>query len=320
MAAVITVEREEGYGQRLPSCVAAGTRCRMRPVGYLSGHRPVGLDCDRPLRVVCDNCGATGAWRCANHRESRCRPCAARYRRRLRRVADSGLNRDARSYNMAMLTFTAPGTSRHRDKSSPGQPWCSCTPEGGVDLAEWNASHSRRWNHLRTMIRREFPWVEFMRGVEVQTRGALHDHVIAWSPARQWDVRVLRELAIRAGFGHEVDVAPCAPKSLRAAYYVSKYVTKACDVREQVAWAGDVVDLDTGEISRGRIPARYRTWSCSRNWGLTMKEIRVLAREAVEAINARRDESALDQAVALVDELCGPSPPAVAGLALGPAR
>lgn len=306
MAAVHTVERD-GRQANLPPCHASGAACRMRVVGYLRGPRPVGLDCERPLRVVCESCGATGKWRCSNHRESRCKPCAARYRRRLLRVADSGVFKVGRGNGtMAMLTFTAPSNigahcyvkgCRALDGEC-GHPLCSCTPIGGVDLAEWNASHSRRWNHLLTRIRREYPGVQFMRGVEVQDgkrggvgRGALHDHAIAWSPDRPFDRKHLRSLAIAAGFGHEVDIAPAPPGSRRASYYVSKYVTKACDSRADVPWVDDVVDTTTGEITRASIQARYRTWSCSRSWGLTMREVRAAAADYAATM---RDRNALE--------------------------
>jgi hypothetical protein len=206
-----------------------------------------------------------------------------------------------------MLTCTAPGSDAHRDKTLPGKPWCPCTPFGGVDLAEWNASHSRRWNHLLTLLRREYPGIQFMRGVEVQARGALHDHAIVWT-STGLNVARVRELAIRAGFGHSVDLAPSPPGSKRAGYYVSKYVTKACDSRESVPWAAETVDVHTGEISRGRIHARYRTWSCSRSWGLTMREVRALAQE--QAIKARdlRHERHMESAFAAAAPLLAPDP------------
>jgi hypothetical protein len=168
-----------------------------------------------------------------------------------------------------------------------GHQLCECTPAGGVDLAEWNAGHSRRWNWLRTNLRRAYPQLEYWRGIEVQMRGALHDHALLWSPV-PLSLRVVRRLAIRAGFGHSVDLAPCEAGSKRAASYASKrvagYVTKATDSRTEVPWlpAGTIDDGDvlieetTGEVLR-RSPqtygAPYRTWSCSRGWGLSMAAV-----------------------------------------------
>jgi hypothetical protein len=166
-------------------------------------------------------------------------------------------------------------------------------------MARWNASHSSRWNWLRTNLRRAYPDLEFMRGVEVQTRGALHDHAMLWSP-RPLAKGVVKELAMRAGFGHSIDLAPCEPGSQRAAYYVSKYITKATDSRHDVPWWGDVIDYETGEVTEGVIDGRYRTWSCSRGWGLTMAAVRAEAREFVEA---RQREQLAEFWCLLVSEL-----------------
>jgi hypothetical protein len=50
-------------------------------------------------------------------------------------------------------------------------------------------------------------------------------------------VQQVRKIAVKAGFGHECDVAELAPGSRKAAYYVSKYVGKSTDVRAEVPWA-----------------------------------------------------------------------------------
>ena len=156
-----------------------------------------------------------------------------------------------------------------------------------MDLAEWNASHSRRWNHLRTSLRRDVPGIEYLRGVEVQTRGALHDHALLWSPVPM-TTRQVRARAMAAGFGHSVDLAPIDPGSKQCAYYVSKYVTKAADSRDEVPWAGDVVDRLTGEITREQVRASYRTWSSSREWGLTMAQVRAQLRLTMDRLRATR--------------------------------
>jgi hypothetical protein len=42
-----------------------------------------------------------------------------------------------------------------------------------------------------------------------------------------------------------------------------------------VPWVVDEVDMATGEVTEVvHEKARYRTWSCSRRWGLTMRAIR----------------------------------------------
>lgn len=236
------------------------------------------LDCDNPLLADCRDCGRSEIWACSCHRSSKCRPCAARYRRRLARIAESGCER--RDGYLYLLTCTAPGSRQHVDRRT-GET-CPCTPAGGVDLARWNASHSRRWNHLRTRLRQDVPALEFLRGIEVQSRGALHDHALLWSPVPLRQER-LRLLAMAAGFGHSLDLKPLVPGSRQAAYYVSKYVTKACDSRDAVPWWGEYVDRYTGEIREGRISAPYRTWSASRGWGLTMAAVRAICREYARA-------------------------------------
>lgn len=250
----------------------------MHAVGYLRGPRPAWLDCDRPLRAVCRDCDHETRWACQGHRESRCKPCSARYRRRVGEVAVSGPKRRPGGY-WYLGTLTAPGERQHVTRD--GQV-CPCTPPGGVDLASWNASHSRRWNHFRTALRRVYAGVEFMRGVEVQQRLALHDHFMVWSevPIRKG---VLRDLAMRAGFGHSVDLAPIT-SAKQVAYYVSKYVVKATDSRDEVPWRGQVVDKETGEVTEELVPARYRTWSCSRQYGDRMVDVKARARERVQAM------------------------------------
>jgi hypothetical protein len=269
-------------------------------MGYLRGPSRLGLDCESPLRVVCRACDYRTEFQCQGHRESRCRPCASRYRRRVRAVAHSGMSR-GHGY-VYLLTLTAPGEDEHR--YAGGRLLCRCTPAGGVDLSEWNASHSRRWNHFRTRVKAEYVGLQFFRGVEVQTRGALHDHAMVWSPV-PLDRRWLREVAMDAGFGHSLDLAVCEPGSKKAAYYVSKYVTKATDARDSVPWAADVFDLVTGEVTRESVAGRYRTWSMSREWGSTMAQVRAAAGAYARLMAQERDEKSLSHALATLTSEMG---------------
>jgi hypothetical protein len=128
--------------------------------------------------------------------------------------------------------------------------------------------------------------MRYFRAVEVQDgkrrddgagRGALHLHLLVWSP-RAMNVKTIRGLAISAGFGHSVQLDRLAPGSKNAAYYVSKYVTKSADSREDVPWIGERVDPVTGTVYEDEVPATFRTWSQSATWGKTLSDIRQAAR------------------------------------------
>ena len=259
------------------------------------------LDCDRPLLAVTTVYGARPdpldfprVWRCSNHRESKCRPCARRYRRRVQDTAQDGMHApDGRFY---LLTLTAPGMAQHCKRKgcsrAPHCPheMCPCTPPDGVDLPRWNPTCGARWNVLLKLIERHYGVrPTYFRGVEIQDgkrrednvgRGALHLHVLV-----RIDVvlttAVLRRLAISAGFGHALVLDELAPGSKRAAVYVSKYVSKACDVRDEVPWLVETLDPETGK-THSKTDATYRTWSKSRAWGKAMHELRTIARRKWE--------------------------------------
>lgn len=257
-------------------CPCGRSGCLLRVRGYLRGPSPRRIDCDSPLLVVSDCGQRRDVWACRNHRESKCLPCSWRYRRQIQRIALSGSERTTGF--LYMLTITAPGSKAHR---MPSGDLCPCTPEGGTDLSEWNPTAGRKWNHLRTRLRQLYPDLEFMGAAEVQKRGALHRHVILWS-STPIDPLLCRRLAVASGFGHEVDLAPVVPGSRRHAYYVSKYVTKGCDDRDEVPWRADVADSETGEIRRLLTRPTFRGWSSSKGWGLTMAECRAAAQRAAQ--------------------------------------
>ena len=142
-----------------------------------------------------------------------------------------------------------------------------------------------------TALRRIAPDVQFMRGCEVQDgkrrvdgrgRQGLHDHVILRT-RHALDEKLMRRLAIQAGYGHSVAVDDMQPGSDREAAYVSKYISKSADARWTVPWRADVVDIETGEVSRRLVKARYRTWSASRRWGTTMAQLRAEALVRIQA-------------------------------------
>lgn len=201
-------------------------------------------------------------------------------------MASEGMLGRSRIGYQGMLTVTAPteGPLGHSgwvvawDRRSL-RPECACGSSMVGGLGSWNASAGKRWNVLRGALERLYPGIEFFRAVEPQERGALHLHVIVWTriPLVLKDVQVL---ALAAGFGCVIDYKPAAVGDTRQAAYVSKYVTKATDQRGEVPW--DVLDQESGEVVSVR-DARYRTWSSSRGWGMTMKMVDAGIRDAARA-------------------------------------
>jgi hypothetical protein len=258
---------------------------RLRP---LFGRPRPGLDCRNPVPWVCHR-GCRWFGNCGDRRASRCKPCAGRHRRRVRAIALSGATvAGERSYFVTLTPVgdrvhcKRPGCDRAPDC---GHELCPCTVEGGPDLADWNASHGRRWNHFVTALRRVAPDVQFMRGCEVQDgkrrtdkrgRQGLHDHVILRT-RYALDEKLIRRLAVQTGYGHSVTMDDMHPGSDREASYVSKYISKSADARWDVPWRADVIDVETGELTRQLVKARFRTWSASRNWGTTMVQLRAEA-------------------------------------------
>jgi len=92
------------------------------------------------------------------------------------------------------------------------------------------------------------------------------------------------------------------PERLSSAVeYVAKYVTKSADAREDVPWAVEWVNERTGEALTLVKDGRYRTWSSSRGWGLTMREVR--AAIAAHVARARQIASQLVPADSVVAPL-----------------
>jgi hypothetical protein len=257
-------------------CPRDGRPRGLRVAGYL-GRRVSGLPCWQPLRVICGDCAGQEAWACNGHRASACPPCSERYRRRLVRVADAGLDAHAARHRY-MLTLTAPSLDGHRQWSldprvrGDDRPMCSCDRSAEGGLGAWNARAAARWNRLRTALARMYPGLDFLRAAEVQKRGALHFHVLLVTD-RPVDPVAVQRVALEAGFGCVLDLAPITDAK-RASYYVSKYVTKSCDDRGNVPWSAVVCDEDTGEMRLMETLPTFRSWSSSRGWGLTMKEVR----------------------------------------------
>lgn len=234
-------------------------------------------NCDAPLLLEHSGSGRRWTQRCRATSEDRCKPCSVTYRRRARRVADSGRILYPGS-TVLLVTLTAPSdVDQHcrRHKRCGGRrddtcDVCPCTPEDGVHLAEWNGQCSARWNRFIEQLRRETGIkLQYFRAAEVQQRGALHFHVLIRLPRGRGaalSVKQVRRLAMDYGFGHSVDLAVVNDE--RAAGYVAKYVVKACADRSLMPW----VHRRTAEVTNGH--GRYRCWTASRQWGTTMAEVR----------------------------------------------
>lgn len=265
------------------------------------GHSVVGIDCERPFWIGCLACGAAKKSCCGSSQSRVCVPCARRYRNRVRSVIHDGLEYVPPGLAM-MLTVTAPSDRgshcrRHARCDGIGRECdlCPCTPPGGIDLAEWNSTYTARFNRVLEAIRRgeaspprvglrRRVKVEYFHGREVQKRGALHGHLVLLDIEQEGvhlDRGLLRQLLIHHGFGHEFELARIGTSKHqgsksrtagRVAGYVAKYVSKAADARETVPWPA---------MPRRR-QAPYRTWTRSRGWPSSMKEVR--ARQVAWAI------------------------------------
>jgi len=296
----------------------------MRQVGYVRGPRDDGCDCDRPVQLVCSlGCGTSRIQRCNSGRGSKCGPCSNRNRLKRRRIATDGLLRRCTAGYEYFVTFTAPGsTAGHLqwvigwDGKTP-RPICGCERHLEDGLGRWNASASKRWNRLRGGLKRLHPGMVYFRGVEIQDgkrckkgcegRGAIHYHTLMHT-MDPLDPQQVQTLAIAAGFGCSVDVEPIKPGDTGRATYIAGYSTKSSDQRGQVPW--ETLDTKTGELEVVE-DARYRTWSASRDWGLTMKVIDQAIRDA-----ARKRAMVLRESLTLATELgehAGTDGPVIAG-------
>jgi hypothetical protein len=236
---------------------------------------PVGPDgpCVRPLLFWDSSLHVPYLRACGSGKSSACPSCAATRKRRVRRVAHLGvLDRLASGGFLGLLTLTAPGDAGHLRWSLDGprghRPVCGCEHSAPHGPGVWNRDASRRWDRLNRSLKRALPGAQFYRAVEPQKRGLLHLHVILWSPT-PIDVRVLQDLALRAGFGCNTRLDMCRGKEdgARFANYVTKYVTKGIDGRQELPW--EEIDPDSGQ--RTSSLATYRPWSQSSGFGVRMR-------------------------------------------------
>jgi hypothetical protein len=249
------------------------------------------IGCEGPYWILCTACGARVLCRCGRPSMRSCEPCGLRNKSRVHRVATSGFTVGRGGL---FVTVTAPSWVQH---FLPNGEACRCTGGRCPDLASWNATSGVRFNRfMRDLRRLMFNDLQYFRAAETQRRGALHFHVLIRSDSECrtlfLEKTVLRRLAVKHGFGHEVDVQEIQPKHWG---YVAKYASKAAGDRSDVPWRGlrwvgghrfsDELDTGTGEVVRVRIGnterrqvpsyrATYRTWTASRRFGDPMAYVR----------------------------------------------
>jgi hypothetical protein len=256
-------------------------------VGYVQPTAGTRLDCRQPLRAVClDGCGFEAFWRCDCMDAARCDLCSERRRKLIARLVDLGTTqRVGRGYTY-FLTLNGPGENEHKrwrqGRGGPDRPECDCHRVWlTMRKGDWNAQESACWNRLRTALSRREGGLTYIGAVEVQKRGVLHRHVVLNSADPLLPEEV-GSLALAAGYGcvHDLQVIRSASK---AAWYISKYVTKSAGDRGEVPWFADVVDKQTGEVRLMKTMATFRTWSSAQSWGYTLKGLREIARTQARA-------------------------------------
>lgn len=273
----------------------------LRVVGYVRPSARTRVDCLQPLRVVCDlGCGHEQFWRCDCSSWDRCSLCSERKRRLLARIIDLGITDRIGAGYTYFLTVTAPGSNSHRlwvqGKVTCQRPSCECH-DNGLPLAEWNAQQSASWNRLRLSLSRLVDGsLTFIGSVEVQARGALHRHVVL-NVDRPLMPEEVQSLALAAGYGCVFDLQ-IINSAQKAAWYISKYVTKSAGARSEVPWVADVLNKETGEIRSMKTSATFRSWSAAHSWGFTLKGLREIAR-----LQARARAESLEGLVQLGDQV-----------------
>jgi len=252
----------------MPECVHA-----YRYAGPAAVELPT---CQRPRLLRCVHCFDSLVMRCGTARFSRCEPCSASYRRRVRRVAQSGLDGHGVG-RVFFVTLTAPGADvlpwdtaacGHRADGSDCSGTIGCRVRPAAAGA-WDFTAARRWSWFLTYLRRNqgMAGAQYFAVWEDQQRGVLHRHFLLRLDAPMSARRVgvfVRSGARRWGFGKQCDVKLATGDH---ASYCAKYATKAADT----ATGRRRVNPATGEISH---PKRFRCWSASRGWGDSMQAVR----------------------------------------------
>lgn len=281
----------------------------LRVKGYTHRGSHSRMDCAQPLRAVCEKCGWQTYWRCNCSSAEKCADCAERRRKLVARLVDVGTSTRLGTGHTYFLTLNGPGEQEHKrwrqGRGGNDRPACDCH-RVWVEMrkGDWNKQESACWNRLRTALSRLCGELTYIGSVETQSRGVLHRHVVLNS-ARVLLPEEVGALALAAGYGCVHDLQPVR-SAAKAAWYISKYVTKSSGERSGVPWRAEVLDKATGEVRVMETTPTFRTWSAARNWGYTLKGLREIAKA-----QARAREQALHALGAVL-----PAPAAAAGLAL----
>jgi hypothetical protein len=176
------------------------------------------------------------------------------------------------------VTLTAPGASvlpfdtalcsHGPDVRCSGAIGCKVDEFAG---ARWNGAAPKRWSYVRQYLVRYLGLECQVFGTwEWQKRGVLHRHFLIRVEGPVSSVRMRQavgSLRSSLGFGPQMQVDAITSNAARQIYYCAKYASKTADQID----GHRLIDPATGEIKQAR---GFRPWSCSRRWGLTMKQIR----------------------------------------------
>lgn len=273
----------------------------VRDGSFVLEHRVRGRACHQPLRLVM-SCGRIREKACGVRDSDACPPCAEIANRRVRRKFEEGM-RTLDGWYLYLVTFTCPGSSGHH-RYIPGVAGdhgvCGCELKVS-DVGEWNQRAASAWNWMRTRLVERYPGVGYARVCEVQDgkrradgrgRGALHHHVLLALPEKI-DVSWLHERALAVGYGCVLDVEPVRDPAAVAAY-VAKYLTKGGRDRRACKWSVEVIDRQTGEVTREGAYPTYRAWSASKGFGPTIASLRELAMAQARARDASLRELGIE--------------------------
>lgn len=249
------------------------------------------IDCDMPVQWACSVCSNFDFGHCESTKQERCKSCSARWLSRHKYKIGHELRQ---RHNWVEMTLTREGENKfawdgnlcrlkHPHKHS-GTLGCKTF---AVDNAVSNTEITADYTHWVTYLRRAFKNsdIKILRVYEAQDRGLIHIHLIVVGLPAMSERSLRKKISpinkkwnfgSRQGF-HLKNVIHATPHQVsRATFYVSKYLTKGSK-----GW--DIVDKSTGEIKF----SRQRRISYTRNFSLSMKEIKALRLKEYRARNLR---------------------------------